>query len=138
MKNVRNLVVLFSIVAAAVAANAQTALHGKFQLTTEARWGKAILPAGQYSFSMDSVQAPLIIKSEDGKTSAMAVAKTSVDAAPGGSYIFTTGSGADRTVRSINLPQLGRSLIYKPLTSQEREMLYTSTSQTVPVQMAKR
>lgn len=138
MKNIRNFVVLFSILAAAATANAQTTLHGKFQLTSQVRWGNAVLPTGQYRFSMDSIQSPLIIQSEDGKTSTMAVAKTSVDAAPGGSYILTTGSGADRTVRSINLPQLGLSLTYKPLTSEEREMLYTSASQTVPVQMAKR
>jgi hypothetical protein len=140
VKNIRNFVVLFSIVAAAVAANAQATLHGKFQLANETRWGKAVLPAGDYSLTIDSTQQPvrIIIQAVHGKASAMALAETSVDAGPGGSYLFITGSGADRMVRSLNLPQLGRSLVYEPLTNSERETLYTKTSQTVPVQIARK
>jgi len=141
MKNIRNFVVLFSIVAAAaVTANAQIALHGKFQLTSETRWGKAVLPAGQYSFVIESTQRPvrMVIQSADGKTGAMAQAETSVNAALGGSYLFITGTGPDRMVRSMNLPQLGTSLIYQPLTARERETLYATASQTVPVEIAKK
>jgi len=136
MKNIRNLAMVFSLVVAALAANAQTTFHGSFQLTTEARWGKAVLPAGEYTLTMNSVQAPIVIQAVNGKASAMAVAESSVSAAPGGSYILITGSGADRTVRSINLPQLHRSLVFKPLTARERETLYASLSQTIPVRLA--
>ena len=38
----------------------------------------------------------------------------------------------------MNLPQLGTSLVYKPLTERERETLYAHASQTVPVQIAKK
>ena len=138
VKNIRNFVVLFSIVAGAVAANAQTTLHGKFQLTSEARWGKSVLPAGEYTLTMNSVQSPVVIQSADGKASAMAAALSIADPAPGGSYIFITGSGSDRQVRSINLPQIGRSLVFKPLTQRERETLYATVSQTVPIQLAKK
>jgi hypothetical protein len=140
VKNIRNFVVLFSIVAAAVAASAQASLHGKFQLTSETRWGKAVLPAGEYSLTIDSTQQPfrMTVQAINGKASAMTVAVSSTDAAPGGSYLFITGSGADRTVRSMNLPQLGRSVVYEPLTKAERETLYAKTSQTVPIQIAKK
>ena len=138
MKNIRNFVVLFSIVVGAVAANAQTAFHGKFQLTSAARWGKAVLPAGEYTLTIDSTQSPIVIQSVNGKASAMAVAESNVSAAPDGSYIFITGSGADRTVRSMNLPQLHRSLVFKPLTQRERETLYAHASEIVPVQIAKK
>jgi L,D-peptidoglycan transpeptidase YkuD (ErfK/YbiS/YcfS/YnhG family) len=140
VKNIRNFVVLFSIVMAAVLGNAQTALHGKFQLTSQARWGKAVLPAGQYSFTIESTQQPvrMVIQSADGKTGAIAQAETSGQASPGGSYIFITGTGTDRMVRSVNLPQLGTALVYKPLTTHERETLYSSASQTVPVEIAKK
>jgi hypothetical protein len=137
MKNIRNFVVLFSLVAGAVGANAQTALHGAFQLTSEARWGKAVLPPGQYAFTITSVQSPIVIRSVDGKASAMMVAESSVNAASGGSYILITGSGPDRIVRSMNLPQLGRSLVFKPLTERDRETLYASVSQSVPVHLTK-
>jgi len=68
----------------------------------------------------------------------MAPVKFVEHAAPGGSYISITGSGNDRQVRSMNLPQLGRSLVFKPLSRRERETLYATVSQTLPVQMAKK
>jgi hypothetical protein len=144
MKNVRNFVVLFSIVVGGIAANAQTSFKGTFQLTSATRWDNAVLPAGHYSLTLGSVKflgAPagvIVIHSEDWKVSAMALAKFSAQAAAGGSYILITGSGNDRLVRSMNLPQLGRSLVFKPMTRRERETLYTNASQTVPVQIAKK
>ena len=144
MKNLRNFVVMFSIVAGAVAANAQTSFNGTFQLTSPTRWGNAVLPAGRYSFTLGSVKSPslpagvIAIHSEDWKLTALAPAKFDAQAAPGGSYISITGSGNDRQVRSMNLPQLGRSLVFKPLTRREREILYATVSQTLPVQMAKK
>jgi hypothetical protein len=138
MKNIRNFVVLLTLVAGAIAANAQTSFQGKFQLTSETRWGKAVLPAGLYSFTMDSVQSPIVIHSENGKTSAMARAEVSNQAAFGGSYIVITGSGSDRQVRSMNLPQMECSLVFTPLTERERETLYAQASQTIPVQVAQK
>jgi len=138
MKNIRNFAVLLTLVAGAVAANAQTYFQGKFQLTTETRWGKAVLPAGQYSFTMDSVQSPIVIHSEDGKTSAMARAEVTNQPALGGSYIVITGSGRERRVRSMNLPQVECSLVFKPLTERERETLDAHASQTIPVQLAQK
>lgn len=135
MKSIRNILVVISMVLVGVAANAQTVLHGKFVLTSEAHWGKAVLPAGEYTFTMSSVQSPIIIQAVKGKAAAMVLAETHADVAPGGSYILIT---ADGQVRSMNLPQLGTSLIFRPLTSRERETLYASTSRTVPVQVAAR
>lgn len=136
MKN-RHFAVLVILFATVVAANAQTAFQGKFQLTNETHWGKAVLPAGQYSFIMDSVQSHLVIHSDDGKVAAIVKADVG-DAGPGGSYIFVTGSGSDKQVRSMNLPQLECSLVFKPLTKRERETLYARASETIPVQVAKK
>jgi hypothetical protein len=140
MKATRNIAVLFLVLLGAVAANAQTALQGKFRLADEVRWGEAVLAAGQYSLVIESTQTPVrvVIQSANGKTATIAVAETSVDASPGGSYIFITGAGKNRLVRSMNLPQLGTELVYKSLTVAERETLYASASQTVPVQLAKK
>ncbi|HEY2121440.1 MAG TPA: hypothetical protein VGH37_19815 [Candidatus Acidoferrum sp.] len=138
MKNLRNFVVLFSIVLGAVAVNAQAALHGTFHLTRETRLGKTVLPAGKYTFTLNSAQGPVVIQSVDGKASAIAIAESIDDAAPGGSYLFITGSGAERMVRSVNLPQLGRSLIFNPISQRERETLSARASETVAVQIAKK
>jgi hypothetical protein len=134
MKNIRNFALLILVVAAAIGANAQNSFTGKVQLTSEVRWGKSVLPAGEYSISIPSFEAPVrvILHSMDGKTAAIAMADIS-DVEPGGSYILVTGTGSERQVRSMNLPQLGRSLVYAPLTAREREKLYASYSQTLPV-----
>jgi len=139
MKNIRNLGLLILVVAGAVGANAQNSFTGKVQLTSEVRWGKSVLPAGEYSLSIPSFEAPvrLYIQSVNGKTAAIAVAQIA-NPEPGGNFVLVTGTGSDRLVRSMNLPPLGCSLVYAPLTSQEREKLYASVSQTLPVQMVKK
>lgn len=138
MKNFRNLMLLLSIVTAAVVTNAQNALHGKFQLSSEVRWANTVLPAGDYSFVLESNKRPLVVKifPADRRTGAMVVARAFEDARPGGSNLFVTENGSTRIVRSMNLPQLGVSLIYEPLTQREREKLYASQWHTVPVQLA--
>jgi hypothetical protein len=139
MKNIRNFALLILVVAGAVGANAQNTLKGTVQFPNEVRWGKAVLPAGEYSLSIPSVDRPVrvFIQSMDGKTAAIALADPS-DVTPGGSYILITGTGSDRQVRSMNLPQLGVSLVYAPLTARERERLYASSSQTLAIHMTKK
>lgn len=58
MKNIRNIAFLILVVAAAVGANAQTTLSGKVQFPSDVRWGKAVLPAGEYSLSIPSAERP--------------------------------------------------------------------------------
>ncbi len=138
MKNIRNFAFLILVVAAVVGANAQTTLSGKVQFPNAVRWGKSVLPAGEYALTIPSAERPVrvLIHSMDGKTAAIALAEIISDPKPGGSYIVTTGSGSDQLVRSMNLPQLGFSLVYAPLTAREHETLYASSSHTLPVQTA--
>ena len=138
MKNIRNFALLILVVAAAIGANAQTTLSGKVQFPSEVRWGKAVLPAGEYSISIPSLDRPVrvMIHSMDGKMAAIALGDIS-DVQPGGSFILVTGEGSNRLVRSVNLPQLGVSLVCAPLSARERERLYASVSQTLPLQIAK-
>ena len=137
MKNIRNFALLILVAVATVGANAQNSFTGKVQLPNEVRWGKSVLPAGEYSLSIQSFEAPvrLYIQSMDGKTAAIAVAQIA-DPVPGGNFIFVTGTGSNRLVRSMNLPHLGCSLLYAPLTAQERETQYASNLHTLPVQTA--
>ena len=139
MKNIRNLALLILVVAGAVGANAQNSFTGKVQLPNEVRWDKSVLPAGEYFLSIPSLKSPvrLYIQSVDGKTAAIAVAQIA-DPEPGGNFVFVTGTGSNRLVRSMNLPPLGCSLVYAPLSSREREKLYASVSETLPVQMLKK
>jgi hypothetical protein len=139
MKNIRNFALLILTVAAAIGANAQTSWSGKVRFPNEVRWGMAVLPAGEYSLSIPSRERSLrvMIRSTDGKTAAIVFGDL-FDLQPGGNYIFVTGTGPNRLVRSINLPQLGFSIVCAPLTARERERLYATVSQTLPVQIAKK
>ena len=142
MKNFRSLMLLLSIqsiLTGAVAANAQDAFDGKFQLSSEVRWAQAVLPAGEYNFALETTKHPfkILIYRADQNISAMVVSSISEDARPGGSFLSITEHGSKRTVRSLNLPQLKMSLIFEPLTRRERETLSANQSHTVPVQLAK-
>lgn len=146
MKPIRNLVsvkllliVLFSACLIPAAANAQsTAFQGKFRLQNEVHWGKALLPAGEYSFKTYSTATNTmfaIVRSADHKKAAFAMATSTNRPEPGGSYIFITDNGT-RRVRMLNLPELNLSLRFGPLAEREREVLYATTAQVVPVVVA--
>ena len=49
---------LIAICTSASSASAQNAFQGKFTLPNEVRWANASLPAGDYSFSLDSTTMP--------------------------------------------------------------------------------
>jgi hypothetical protein len=138
-KRIMNLLVLFSVLLGAVAANAQDALCGKFHLANQVRWGQSMLPAGDYSFVLKSEKRPLIIGiySADGRAVAFAMARAT-ESASEGSYILITQTGSNRVVRSINLPQLGHAFIYEPLNERKGEVLHAAHLQTLPVQIARK
>src|SRR5207245_6618424 len=57
----------------------------------------------------------------------------------GAARLYTTFVRGERRVRSLNLPELGRSLIYEPLTKNEREILAQAGQvQAVPVIAARK
>jgi hypothetical protein len=123
-------------------ANAQsTNLQGKFHLQNEVRWGKAVLPAGEYSFTIDSTKDNTlfaIVRSADGKKAAFAMATASGDPEPDGSYIFITDDGT-RRVRLLNLPEHNLSLAFgQPLSKRDREQLHAAKTEVVPVVLAKK
>jgi len=121
-------------------ATAQTVVKGKFQLTEEVRWGKAVLAPGAYTLIVETQQSPIraVVRSEDGKTAAITMAFITNDATSKRCFIAVTGSGSEREVRSLNLPLLGMSVVYKPLTKAEKEELASGAAQMVPVTVAQR
>ena len=135
------LLVFFCICQLPIVANAQiTNPQGQFRLQHEIQWGKATLPAGDYSFTIYSTKdnTPFaLVRSRDGKQTAFAM-PTAVDAAePGGSYILISNDGT-RRVRLLNLPEAHLSLSFGPLTKREREVLRADRSRVVPVVVAQK
>lgn len=129
---------LLATFAFAAAANAQT-LSARFTLPFEVQWGKSVLPAGEYTINMDSTTNVVLFRSVDGKTAGFTPMAIKDDSTKGPQALIVLIHGNQRTVRSINLPEQGVSLIYSPSTSAQREMLAKADHiQAVPVTTARK
>jgi hypothetical protein len=116
-------------------ANAQVVCAGKFTLPFEARWDRAVLPAGDYSFTLDSVEPFARIQLYRG-TKAVALIQSGAydEVSSGASALTVVSDSAGNTVRDLSLPEIGMVFHYAPHKSRqasaaaEREI-----SQTLPV-----
>jgi hypothetical protein len=106
----------------AVAANAQPRFVGKFTLPYEVHWNHAVLPAGEYSIRIDSRETPTVLHSASSNRSFFVAVPIIAKAENGGVHLLVTGRGQQHRVRTLNLPELGVSLVYDPLTTPELEM----------------
>jgi hypothetical protein len=121
------------------AANAHPSFTGKFTLPYEVRWGRAVLPAGEYFIWMDSTVAPAMVSSANGSMTIHTPFPVTADSQGGSTCLTITNQGNERMVRSLNLPGIGKSVIFAPLTKAEREQLAKAGQiQTVPVIAAKK
>jgi hypothetical protein len=139
MKTVKMLAILtLAMCASAAAANAQS-VTGKFTLPYEVHWGTATLPAGEYTITMDSLHSATLVQSASNSQSFFTRMPTINDSAKRPVGLVITSFRGERRVRSLNLPQYGRSLIYEPITKAEREQLAKAGQiQNVPVFAAKK
>jgi hypothetical protein len=122
------------------AANAQPSFAGKFTLPYEVRWGQAVLPAGDYVIRMDATASPARITPANGSGAGVYTEYPLVqDSHTSGTYLTITHETNQRRVRSLNLPQIGKMIVFAPLTKGEREA-YAKAGQinTVPVVTAKK
>jgi hypothetical protein len=126
-------VVLLATCAFAATANAQS-FSGKFTLPSETHWGKHVLPAGDYTMSLDSRTNVALVRSANGTTVGFTPIPITASSDKGATALSVMVRGNQRIVRSLNLPGHGVSLIYTPATSAEREMLAKADQvQSVPV-----
>jgi hypothetical protein len=122
----------------AVSAYAKTSFVAKFTLPYEVHWNHAVLPPGEYSIRMGST-GPVIVTSASGNRSFYTAVPIISYGQKGAACLIVTASGYERRVRSLNLPELGQSLTFEPLTRTEREMLAKAGQiDTVPVVTARK
>ena len=99
--------------------------QGKFTLPFEARWGKAALPAGEYSFSVDGGCATCPLQLTRGNSTVAMILAWGQNVKSSGHANLTLVRG---TVRTLSLPEIGVVLYYnspqpKRLTApEEREL----------------
>jgi hypothetical protein len=109
--NVALTVLLASVLA--TLAHAQAVSAGKFALPVETRWGMAVLPAGEYTYRLDSANLPAIIAVRGGGKSAMILVRgISEHPISNRSSITLLRSGRHAVVQSLDLGHLGRVFHY--------------------------
>ena len=139
MKIVRMLaIVALAIWALTATANAQS-VQGKVTLPYKVHWGTATLPPGNYTISMDSLHTATLVQSASNNISFYTRMAVAQDSTKGPASLLITSFQGERRVRSLNLPEYGRSLVYDPLTKAEREQIAKAgQEQAVPVITAKK
>ena len=88
-------------------ASAQT-FQGKFTLPSEARWGLATLPAGEYTFTLDTNYPAKFTVGCGTRNVALIPAQRSSHSTSGRSEMALENG----TVREVSLPQIGKIFVY--------------------------
>ena len=141
MKNLRNFVVLFTIVAVlgcGSSAWAQTASVGDFVLPFEVQWNGATLPAGQYHFTLHSSQFGELLLIRDGQQNNKMLALTrGIGTKPDHSALTLVRRKGKWQVASLALEPMGATLEFSvpPQTKAKREM--EASIQVIPVRIIK-
>jgi len=109
---------------------------GTFTLPFEVRWGKAVLPAGDYSFKIDNTNYVITIRGEN--LAAMVLSPTpSPNKHAGSSELIIARQGKQGTVRALRLAEQNVVFSYPalrgepPMLAQTPELL-----QRVPILFA--
>jgi hypothetical protein len=134
------------VVVAAVAAGslARTAsaqvLRGSFTLPYEVHWGRAVLPAGTYLITIDSVRGPALVTTTDGRGRCL-VLPALVDSATEGraTGLLISRIEGERAIRSLNWREGGRSFVYQPIRKTKRSLSASASDlEAVPIATARK
>lgn len=113
-------------IAICVSANSASAqaLKATFTLPYEVHWGKAVLPAGPYTITIDSLSGPAIIRTHNGGGGMLVMPLTTGQAMndqPSG--LIVTAIENAHIVRYLNLREANVSLGYHLFTKAERKLV---------------
>ena len=126
------------IVCSSAALASAEMVRGTFSLPFEARWGQAVLPPGNYSFSVDSSGSARLVTSFEGETS-----KNEGAVLPQGytdqqtldrSELLLVNTGGNYAIRALRLAPAGITINY-PVPKAERQMVVQAPQllQRIPV-----
>lgn len=116
---------LFLVCLVPGAANAQNLVSGKFHLKNEVRWGQTVLQPGDYTITVPTVAPVPLATIADAEGNNILMVSTMIrgQVKHGESSLLIVTNGTQRVVYSLNLPQLGVSLIYQSGTNTKRGSL---------------
>jgi hypothetical protein len=130
MKSTRSLksvrILLLAVLAAALSASLASAqdYEGKFTLPFEAHWGRAVLPAGDYTFRVNPNQAPCMVSVSQGRQTLAFIltSDTTRGEVAGSSALIAVRSAGSYRIRALQLAEVGVVLEYMPPKA-ERQIL---------------
>ena len=131
---------LIAICASASSASAQGAFQGKFTLPNDVRWANASLPAGDYTFSLNSPTMPGWVLLQ-GPNGGVFILTSVIDERNEGdsSKLTIERRGGISFVRSMYLADLGVELTYRvPKTPKQDVVLAQGPVSTEQVLIAKK
>ena len=122
--------------ALAASGNAQSVYQGKFTLPAETHWGGATLPAGDYTFALQSMSSPYTLYIHGERVNAIIMAASTDDRAVSDHAQLNLVDIADvETVQTFDAPELGRTFIYFTPSQKHmghKEAHQKTASQTTP------
>jgi hypothetical protein len=122
-------------------ANAQSDFQGRFTLLYETRWGRAVLPPGEYQLTFDhSSPGPMLVVRDVKSRLIVAYELTDVrdDGTKGPSALLIGTQGTRRAVQSLRIAELGKTFVYERPPAQGRSTEEAGQTQAVPVVIAKK
>ncbi len=147
MKRVQGLVVgktLFAalsigLIFAGIAQAQIPTFTGKFTLTTQVQWKRTVLQPGDYTVTVESMNAPVAALIRDSRGWPVARFVSGIDSGEASTVnaLLIREKGGQLRVFALALANLGKVLVYDPALAREA-VLEARASQTVPVMLAKR
>lgn len=120
--------------------NAQSPLKGKFTLTQETRWGKAVLPPGHYIVAFDNHLSQMLVVRDATTDRTVAYEPIDIrqDSGEGGSALLIGVRGSQPVVHSFRLAELSETFVYDPTLASRSAVEEAHQTQTIPVVVAKK
>jgi hypothetical protein len=131
-------IALIAVCASATSASAQGAFKGTFTLPDDVKWANATLPAGDYSFMLQSAAVPyrIVLQGPTGGAFILTAASDKRDDGDS-SRLTVERRGATRFVSDIYLADLGLHLYYQaPSIPKGERMLAQGPASTEQVLIA--
>jgi hypothetical protein len=115
-----------AVLAAGLSASLASAQNyeGKFTLPFEAHWGKAVLPAGDYTFRVNPSEPPCMVSVSQGRQTVAFIltSATSKGEVAGSSALIAVRSAGNYHIRALQLAEPGMVLEYSPPNA-ERQII---------------
>jgi len=112
---------------------------GKFTLTTRVQWSRTVLQPGDYTVTIESINAPAaaLIRDSSGRPVARFISRIDSGKTSTENALLIREKDGQLRVYALALASLGKVLVYDSALAREA-VLEARAPQTVPVMLAKR